>query len=231
MSLGVLWSRLRLLLPASLALAMAVGLTLHLSARASGDDDAQKCARLVQLSAARASDDVGSGPRVAVIGDSYAFGTGLDRTGGSWPSQLPGRVHVDGFPGSGFSALASECPGVSYADRAPTAARGADLVVVEGGLNDVDRRRIKIRAGFKRLIRALRGREVLIVGPAAAPERIQGVARIDRLLARLSAHAGVRYLRMSYLDLPFLSDRLHLTQAGHDAFGRRVAKIVEARLR
>ena len=211
-------------------MALAVGLTVHLSDRASGDDDAQKCDRLAALSAERASVDVGSGPRVAVIGDSYAFGTGLDRPGSSWPSRLPGRVRVDGFPGSGFSPMASNCPGVSYADRAAAAAKGADLVVVEGGLNDIDRRRVKIRAGFRRLMQALEGREVLIVGPAAAPERIQGVARIDRLLTRLSAHAGVRYLRMSFLDLPYLDDRLHLTQAGHEIFGHRVAKAVEAEL-
>jgi acyl-CoA thioesterase-1 len=221
---------LRLLLPAGLAAALALGLILHLSDRASGDDDAQKCARLAVLSAERASVDVGSGPTVAVIGDSYAYGTGLDRPAGSWPSQLPGRVRVDGFPGSGFSPMASNCPGVSYADRAAVAAKGADLVVVEGGLNDVDRRRVKIRAGFRRLMRALDGRGVLVVGPAAAPERIQGVARIDRLLTRLSAHAGVRYLRMSYLDLPYLDDRLHLTPDGHELFGKRVARAVEDEL-
>ena len=211
------------------AVALVAGLILHLSGRASGGDDA-KCAELAHLSAERASADVGSGPRVAVIGDSYAFGTGLARPATSWPSRLSGRVHVDGYPGSGFSALASNCPGVSYADRAADAARGADLVVVEGGLNDVDRRSTKIRAGFRRLIRALAGKEILIVGPAAAPERAEGVPRIDALLARLSEHASVRYLRMSYLVLSYLDDRLHLTRAGHDTFGRRVAKVVEARL-
>lgn len=200
-----------------------------LSIRAEGDAD-ERCARLAERSAERASSDIGSGPRVAVIGDSYAFGSGLARPGRSWPSRLPGRVHVDGFPGSGFSARASSCPGVSYADRAATAAEGADLVVVEGGLNDVKRRGTKVRAGFERLVRALAGHDVVVVGPTTAPARADGVPRIDALLARLSAAAGVRYLRMSHLDLPYLRDRLHLTQAGHDAFGRRVALVVAARL-
>ncbi|MDQ4053468.1 MAG: SGNH/GDSL hydrolase family protein [Actinomycetota bacterium] len=232
MVLGVGTTRLRWPLLATLtAVALVAALVLNVSGRASGNDDAERCARLAELSAERASSDTGRGPRVAVIGDSYAFGSGLDRPARSWPSRLPGRVHVDGFPGSGFSPRASSCPGVSYADRAAAAAKGADLVVVQGGLNDVDRRGRKIRAGFKRLIRELQGYDVVVVGPATAPARAHGVPRIDSLLTRLSGAAGVRYLRMSHLDLPYLDDRLHLTQAGHVAFGQRVAKVVERRVR
>ncbi len=212
------------LLATLLALALVTALVLHLSDRASGKADGN-CATLAEQSAERASVVVGSGSgrRIAVIGDSYAFGTGLERPRDAWPSQLSGRVTVDGFPGSGFSPKASPCPRVSYADRARAAARGADLVVVEGGLNDVDRRGMKIRAGFKRLIRALEGHRVVVVGPADAPARAQGVPRINALLAELSAEAGVRYLRMSYLDLPYLDDRLHLTEEGHRLFGESVA--------
>ncbi len=206
------------------ALALVTALVLHLSDRASGDAD-QSCATLAELSAERASVVVGSGSgrKIAVIGDSYAFGTGLDRPADAWPSRLSGRVTVDGFPGSGFSSTASKCPGVSYADRARAAAKGADLVVVEGGLNDVDRRGLKIRAGFKRLVEALEGHRVVVVGPAKAPARAKGVPRINALLAELAADAGVRYLRMSYVDLTYLDDRLHLTPEGHRLFGESVA--------
>ena len=213
-----------------LALVLVTGLVLHLSDRASGDAEAT-CAMLAQESAERASVVVGTGTgrRVAVIGDSYAFGTGLDRPGDAWPSRLSGRVTVDGFPGSGFSSKASKCPQVSYADRARAAAKGADLVVVEGGLNDVDRRGLKIRAGFKRLMVALRGHRVVVVGPADAPARAKGVPRINALLAGLCADAGVRYLRMSYLDLPYLDDRLHLTPGGHRLFGDAVSARISSR--
>ena len=221
---------MRISLPAiAAAMALIITLTFQLTGRATGDAD-DRCATLAASSAIRAADDVGSGPRVAVIGDSYAFGSGLDDPDGSWPSRLPGRVHVDGFPGSGFSARASTCPGVSYADRARAAAKGADLVVVEGGLNDVKRRGTKIREGFERLMRGLAGLDVVVVGPADAPARADGVPRIDALLAELSAEAGVRYLRMSYLDLPYLDDRLHLTPEGHRIFGERVAAAIAARL-
>ncbi len=93
--------------------------------------------------------------RVVVIGDSWSAGLGLDRPVQSWPSRLPGRVHVAGFSGSGFSAKASPCGRVSFADRAPAAlGGGADLVVIEGGLNDYDRSRAEIKAGFARVVRA-----------------------------------------------------------------------------
>jgi acyl-CoA thioesterase-1 len=217
-------------LPAATAAAVLVAsMTLHLSGRASGDD-ADRCARFAGVSAGRASADVGSGPRVVVIGDSYSVGLGLDRPDASWPSQLPGRVHVDGFSGSGFSGRASSCGPVSYADRAPAAVTGADLVVVEGGLNDVDRSDAEIRAGFARLMRAVNGRPVVVVGPATAPARADRVLRVDALLAELAADIGATYLRMTDLALPYLDDGLHLTQAGHDAFGERVADAVEATL-
>ena len=49
--------------------------------------------------------------------------------------RLPGRVHVDGFSGSGFSDAASRCGGVSYAARAAVAwpPTRAALVVVRAG--------------------------------------------------------------------------------------------------
>jgi acyl-CoA thioesterase-1 len=136
-------------------------------------------------------------------------------------------VHVAGFSGSGFGAHASACSGVSFADRAPAAVRGgADLVVVEGGLNDYDRPDAEIRAGFARLIRALGGAdrpEVVVVGPASAPSRAAAVPHVDALLASLSERYGVTYVRTSGLRLDYLDDRLHLTPAGHQAFGDFVA--------
>jgi acyl-CoA thioesterase-1 len=222
-------TRSRLSLPAAVAAVVLVVTTFYLSGRASGDD-ADRCARFAAASASRAAADTGSGPRVAVIGDSYSVGLGLDRPAQSWPAQLPGRVHVDGFSGWGFSARASGCGPVSFADRAAAAATAADLVVVEGGLNDTDRSDADIRAGFARLMRTLAGHHVLVVGPAAAPARSGAVPRVDALLAELAAGAGATYLRMSDLQLTYLDDRLHLSAAGHVAFGAHVAAAVAARL-
>jgi acyl-CoA thioesterase-1 len=69
----------------------------------------------------------------------------------------------------------------------------------------------------------LRGHRVVVVGPASAPSRIAAVPRVDALLARLSERYDVPYVRTSGLRLTYLPDRLHLTPAGHEAFGDYVA--------
>jgi acyl-CoA thioesterase-1 len=198
----------------------------HLSAVAK---DARHCARFAETAAVRAAEDSGGGTPVVVIGDSYSVGLGLDRPARSWPARLEGRVHVAGFSGSGFSAGASGCGAVSFADRAADAVRGGtDLVVVEGGLNDFDQSDAAVTSGFGRLMRALEGRRVVIVGPVLAPSRAGAVPRVDRLLERLAAEHGTAYIRTSGLDLDYLDDRLHLTEAGHREFGEYVAERIAA---
>ncbi len=185
--------------------------------------DLSRCAGFRSAAAARADLVTGSGRDVLVIGDSYSVGLGTSAAG-SWPTRLPGRVRVDGFSGSGFTAGASECGAVSYADRAPRALTPRSrLVVVEGGLNDFDQGRGAIAAGFRRLMAELGHRRVLVVGPAPAPERAAAAPAIDRELARLSGQYGIGYLSMLDTDLPYLDDGLHLTASGHDEFGDRVA--------
>ena len=170
----------------------------------------------------------GTGPSVTVIGDSWSVGLGLVDPGASWPSELPGRVRVAGFSGSGFSRHASHCGNRSFATRA-AAARNADLVVVEGGLNDYDQPAADIRAGFRALMSSLSGHTVVVVGPASAPSRAGFVERVDTTLAALCDEHGVAYVEASAWDLDYLPDRLHLTPAGHAAFGRHVAEELAAR--
>jgi acyl-CoA thioesterase-1 len=204
------------------ALLIAV-LSVYVAARAGGAKPT-RCERFSAAAAARADEVTGSGRRVVVIGDSYSAGLGLTDITGSWPTRLPGEVHVAGFSGSGFAAHASPCGRVSFADRAPAALRGgADLVVVEGGLNDSDQPPAAVRAGFRRLMAELDGHPVVVVGPVAAPSRASAVPRVDGLLSSLAARYDVAYVRTSHLGLPYLSDRLHLTPAGHASFGDFVA--------
>ncbi len=171
----------------------------------------------------------GEGPRTLVIGDSWSVGLGQDDLGLSWARQLPGEVHVAGFSGSGFSARASGCGRVSFHDRAPSAlsARPA-LVVVEGGLNDHDQPAADVEAGFRALMDDLAGHRVVVVGPADAPSRTHAVPRVEAVLADLSEDYGVPYVVTSDLDLAYLDDRLHLTDAGHRTFGAAVAERIAA---
>lgn len=217
-----------LLLAVVLVTTLAVG---WVTARAGAGDS--RCDRFATDAAARAAQVSGTGEDLLVIGDSYSAGLGLGDPSASWPSRLPGTVHVAGFSGSGFSRSASPCGEVSFAARAAGAVReaGASLVVVQGGLNDVDQTPTAITAGFERLMGALAGRTVVVVGPVSAPARAGRVPAVDALLARLSASHGATYVSTTGLDLPYLEDRLHLTPAGHEAFGEYVARRVAATAR
>jgi acyl-CoA thioesterase I len=194
---------------------------------APGDAEASQAERCRDIRAAseerRAVGSRQAGPRTAVIGDSWSQGSDLVDPAESWPSRLGGHVVVDGFGGSGFSVEASPCPGVAFALRVDRAlATGPDLVVVQGGLNDVDVSASAVREGAEQTLRRLEGHQVVVVGPAPAPRRAAGAARVDALLAEVTAAAGVPYVSTSGWELEYLSDRLHLTPQGHAEFGDAV---------
>jgi acyl-CoA thioesterase-1 len=224
----VVLPRRRTVLVTVAALVCALVATGLMAARARGAN-LTTCDRFAAASVQRAGMVTGSGERVVVVGDSWSAGLGLDHPVQSWPSRLPGRVHVAGFSGSGFSAKASPCGRVSFADRAPAALRnGADLLVVEGGLNDFDRGRAEIKAGFARVMAYAAAYRTVVVGPALAPARAGDVPRVDRLLGHLCAKYAVPYVSMVDLRLPYLPDRLHLQPAGHRVFGDAVAERIAA---
>ncbi|MFL6059722.1 MAG: SGNH/GDSL hydrolase family protein, partial [Marmoricola sp.] len=178
------------------------------------------CQRFARQSELRQQVVTGSGAPVAVIGDSYAVGLGLRHPARGWTRSLPGRVHVFGFSGSGFSRTASPCTGASYAARAPAAlAIRPRLIVVEGGLNDVGQPPHRVLSGFRHLMAELAGHDVVVVGPADAPLRARGARRVDQLLAWACRHDGIRYFSMIRDHFHYLGSGLHLTPASHRAFG------------
>lgn len=184
----------------------------------------QKCARFAHESRARQQVVTGHGATTVVIGDSYSAGLGLNHPGQSWASDLPGRVHVFGFSGSGFSHGASPCPGVAYFQRAPRAlGLRPSLVVIEGGLNDFDQPDADIRAGFRQVLAEVGHRRVLVVGPPPAPLRGARAAHVDAVLRGEAARSGTPYLSMIGEHFGYLPDRLHLTRSGHRQFGALVA--------
>ena len=210
---------------------IAAVLATVLGVRAARSSEIAPCERHAADAAARSQVVTGSGApgaAVTVIGDSWSVGLGLDDLGASWPRELPGRVRVAGFSGSGFSRHASHCGNRAFATRAH-AASGAELVIVQGGLNDVDQPAADIRAGFQSLMSSLEDHSVVVVGPASAPSRAVFVQHADTTLANLCREYGVAYIDTSDWDLTYLPDRLHLTPAGHTAFGERVADELSAR--
>ncbi len=211
----------------AVALLLAALLSFYVADRAGAG--ATRCQQHRIEARERAALVTGEGSRVLVIGDSWSVGLGQDDLGLSWPRQLPGEVHVAGFSGSGFSARASRCGRVSFHDRARSAvAARPHLVVIEGGLNDHDQPSAAIEAGFRALMADLAGQRLVVVGPADAPARSRAVPRVEALLVALSTEYGIPYVATSDLDLAYLSDDLHLTDAGHRAFGAAVAERVAA---
>jgi acyl-CoA thioesterase-1 len=199
---------------------------------APGDAEASQAERCRDIRAAseerRAAVKAAHGPRVAVIGDSWSQGSGLADPEKSWPSRLEGTVVVDGFGGSGFSVGASPCRDVAFALRVDRALdTDTDLVVVQGGLNDFDVAPAAVREGAERTLRLLEGHDVVVVGPASAPRRAAGAARVDALLAEVAADAGVPYVRTAEWPLDYLPDELHLTAEGHAAFGDAVREALD----
>jgi acyl-CoA thioesterase-1 len=213
-----------LTLVAALVAGVAVMLTTAQPAQSTLTD---KCSRFANESADRARDPMGSGRSVVVIGDSYSVGLGLEDPRSAWPDSLPGRVHVFGFSGSGFSEYASRCGPVAYYERAVEAMRDKpSLVVVEGGLIDVGQSTAAIRYGYRHLLAVIGHRRLLVVGPAPAPLRLRGAIRVDRLLRKLTKASGTPYVSMINGHYTYLDDDLHLTETGHREFGARVAAVL-----
>lgn len=213
-----------ILISVSVALLLLVAAAAYAIVERALGDDLSRCERFAMESTARERIVTGHGRRVVVIGDSYAVGLGLDSATDSWPSQVDGEIRVHGFSGSGFSDHVGSCGPVSYAARAPQAVKeGADLVILEGGLNDIDRSDAALRRGVRRVLAVLPDVEVVLVGPASAPARMPGALRVDEVLAREAERAGVDYLSMIEVDLDYLDDGLHLTRDGHREFGEAVA--------
>nr|WP_301539779.1 SGNH/GDSL hydrolase family protein [Nocardioides sp. zg-DK7169] len=207
------------------AVVTAAAVSVWVAGQATGEA-AGRCERFAAASSDRAGVVTGIGRPALVVGDSYAVGLLLDDPLRAWPARLDGRVRVAGFSGSGFSRGASGCGEVSFATRTSAALRAhpaAEVVVVEGGLNDHDQTRAAIVRGFERVVAAVGDRHLVVVGPPAAPSRAEQARRVDALLTRLSARHGTTYVSMKGLTLPFLPDDLHLTPEGHTAFGDRVA--------
>lgn len=183
---------------------------------------APKCAGFARRAEKRAATVTGSGPRVVVIGDSWAVGRHV-RPERTWPVYLDGEVHVDAFPGSALSARdVSRCGLVSYARRAPRAmVDGADLVVVQGSVNDAGRAPGQIRKGFGRLMETLEPYPTVVLAPHPTPNR--DLAYLDSILGEAANKAGVPYVPTSDIEMTFLRDRIHPDLAGHRAYGQGVA--------
>ncbi|TQL70319.1 lysophospholipase L1-like esterase [Nocardioides albertanoniae] len=190
------------------------------------------CSRFAAESVSRAAVVTGAGEQVVVIGDSWAAGYGLDDPAKSWPAYLDGQVRVSGFAGTGYARSSMErCGPISFGERAADAVRqGADLVVLEGGINDAHRELPEAEKGFRQTLDALKGHDVVVLGAPSISTRAAAIKVVNKMLKRVSKEYGVTYINVFDLKLPYQDDHTHLTPAGHVQFGRIVAqRIAESR--
>ncbi|MGH3350253.1 MAG: SGNH/GDSL hydrolase family protein [Nocardioides sp.] len=190
------------------------------------------CSRFAAESVSRAAVVTGAGQRIVVIGDSWAAGYGLDDPGKSWPAYLDGQVRVSGFAGTGYARSSMErCGPISFGERAADAVRpGADLVVLEGGINDAHREVEEAEKGFRETLDALKGHDVVVLSAPRVSTRAAAIKGVNRMLKRVSAEYGVTYINVFDLELPYQDDKTHLTESGHVQFGETVARrIAESR--
>jgi acyl-CoA thioesterase-1 len=169
----------------------------------------------------------GTGTRVAVLGDSYTSAYGLDspRDGYAYllARSLGWNASIDGFPGTGFVAD-DGCPGERYGERVDRVPPDAQLVLVEGGLNDVTGG-AALGPAADAVLSALHARvpaaTLVVVGPPLVPaHRADDVRAVAAALSFSAAAHGATYVDTTGWRLPYLVDGVHLPPSGHRLFAR-----------
>lgn len=186
------------------------------------------CVQIATQSADRNSHPDGRPGRqlVAVLGDSYAQGYGLNDQTDSWPKAFAAdyraRVMTFSLGGTGFAA--APC---AVEDAFPYRARAipsqAKLVIIEGGLNDVLVPDAVLRRGVEQTVARIGKSRSVVVGPAAATKWLKQAKHVDRVLAAVCADLGVRYVSAYGWPLKFGSDRIHMTPGSHLVYARALA--------
>ena len=169
-------------------------------------------------------------PTVAVLGDSYTAGDGLDDRVHGWAHRLGETegwdAHLAGVSSTGY-INGGFCGTHSFPERiAQALAVKPDTLIIQGGLNDWETpgEDVELAAGLL-LSRLTDVRRVVLVGPTNAPSR-DNLEAVDRALTTAAAKHNREYVSALGWELEFLPDRLHLTPAGHQNFADRVAAAI-----
>lgn len=163
---------------------------------------------------------------VVVLGDSYAAGEKLQDRYASWAFDLAEQrdwtIHVDGIGKTGF-ASGGFCGRQSFATRTgPITRLQPDVLIIEGGLNDGDYSVDDVEDAANATLAAVEAiPSVIVIGPTQAPSR-SGMDAVDSALTKAAARHSRQYISALAWDLPFQSDGLHLTPAGHRQYAAHV---------
>jgi lysophospholipase L1-like esterase len=180
---------------------------------------------------------LGHGSRtVAVIGDSYSAGDALSDRGSRWTDVLAEigpdlTVRLDGIPFTGF-VNSGACGPNAFPERIDRVVDASDdVLLIQGGLNDVYAEPENVAAAARDVLAAADGVEhVVLIGPVDVPGR-EGEREIDEVLARAAQQTGVDYVSTLEWELPMARDRVHPTAEGHRLYAEKVlAALTEARV-
>ena len=186
--------------------------------------------------AAPATGGVSTGPVAFFLGDSYTTGFGLSNPGEGFAyglADLEGwNATVAGFPGTGY-ATEGPCGGNAFIQRIAGLPADADVVIIEGGLNDAifgvapatladDASDLLAAVGS-----AAPDARIVVLGAAdVLPDARSRVVAANAALRAVASEAGATYVDLAGLVFP-TTDGKHPTAAGHAL----IAETVQAALR
>ena len=181
-----------------------------------------------RLNAAAAPDHVAAGPlRAFVLGDSWTSGWRLDRPDDGFAYRLAAKegwsATIDGFANSGW-VNESWCGGERFDERIEAIPADTELVLLEGGLNDVGDVGPVARETIGLIRSHAPSARVVVIGPPQAPSKpAASIEAIDAELRDAASQGGADYISTKGWGLEYLSDGLHLTRAGHLDFAEKVS--------
>jgi lysophospholipase L1-like esterase len=170
----------------------------------------------------------GTGAPVVVVADSFATGFGLSEPRDAWPLRLARRfdwtARFNTLAGSGY-VNDGPCGGNTYSHlaRIPPHTR---LVIVEGGLNDLDVPVPQVHDAAVSLFTDLRtqARTVVVVSPTLVPGAPPAAVRdVAATIADAAHEAHVRYVDATQWPIATQADGYHPTADGSRDYAQRLA--------
>jgi acyl-CoA thioesterase-1 len=149
------------------------------------------------------------------------------------------KIRVRGGGGTGFVQANWDYdlpPYLQQIRAGALKARNPDLVVIEGGSNDVTRSRWKIRRNAGIVLRVAHSKHpqarLVLVGPLDVDGDYSETTPVNRALRRIASQKGVPYIDISrwlegHYDLVG-PDGVHPTAEGHRLLGRKLARELAA---
>lgn len=215
---------------------LAVGLVAGSGAAYVAWDNSQACAP-EQANADAAPNRAGAtdGPTAFILGDSYATGWGLDDPADSFAYTLATAegwdATVAGFPGTGYT-IDGNCGDNSFDQRLTGLSSDAEVVVIEGGLNDAifDAEGASTAAAelLSQVAATAPDADIIVVGvPRVEGKHAASIEDTDAALKSAAENAGATFVDLSAVPI-VTTDGTHADAATHAAIASLISKTIAA---